>query len=41
MGINANLESVRAVFDIYGLTANGWEPFEKGRNFDAFLVVRK
>lgn len=41
MGINANLGSVKAFFDLYGLTVNGWEPFGKGRNFDAFLVIRK
>lgn len=41
MGINANLQSIEAIFNIYGLTVNGWEPFEKSRNFDAFLIIRK
>lgn len=41
MGIAANLEVVEAHFSIFGLTPNGWEKFEKGRNFEAFLVIRK
>lgn len=41
MGIGANLAFVEDIFDIYGLINGEWEKFEKGRNFNAFLVVRK
>jgi hypothetical protein len=41
MGINANLSPVRAIFEVYGLTVNGWESFQKSKNYEAFLVIRK
>ena len=41
MGINANKEEIETLFDIKGLTSSGWEKFEKGGNYSAFLVTRK
>lgn len=41
MGIVANLEAIRQNFELLGLTENGWEDFEKGVDYGAFLVRRK
>lgn len=41
IGITANLEEIREDFEVYGLIENDWEKFEKGKNYEAFLVRRK
>lgn len=38
MGISNNLESIEHEFDIFGLVNLQWFPFEKGIEYDAFLV---
>ncbi|HXC05033.1 MAG TPA: hypothetical protein VNZ86_09800 [Bacteroidia bacterium] len=41
IGISNYLEEVNKLFDIYGFINNDWIPFERGHNFEAFLVRRK
>tara|TARA_Y100000815_G_scaffold112789_1_gene101607 strand:+ start:34082 stop:34519 length:438 start_codon:yes stop_codon:yes gene_type:complete len=41
MGITKYFEEARKDFDIYGLLNNEWIEFEKGTEFDAFLIKRK
>jgi hypothetical protein len=41
MGITANLENILKDFQIFGLSEDAWHKFEKGKNYDAFLVKRK
>ena len=41
MVINTNLAAVLVFVDIYGLNVNDWETFQNGRNYSAFLVIRK
>lgn len=41
MSISRNLEEISKEFEVKGLTNNGWEPFRKNVNYDAFLVSRK
>ena len=41
MGINKYFDIVQEDFEIFGLTENEWEPFVKGRNYQAFVVQRK
>ena len=41
MGIAGNLMEIKANFEINGFLFNGWEPFRRGRNYDAFLIKRK
>jgi hypothetical protein len=41
MGINAHLVEIEALFIIKGLFKGVWLPFESGRNFDAFLILKK
>jgi hypothetical protein len=41
MGIANNMEEITEYFDIEGYISEAWEPFQKGRNYGAFLVRRK
>ena len=41
MGIAANLNEIIKDFEVYGLTEDDWEKFEKDKNYKAFLVRRK
>jgi len=41
MGITNNLIEIEKDFDVFGLRENQWEDFEKGIDYDAFLVKRK
>jgi len=41
MSIGRNFDEINAEFDIKGLTANGWEPFQRNVNYKAFLTNRK
>lgn len=41
IGIGNNLAEIQKDFDIYGLVENGWKPFEKQIEFNAFLVITK
>jgi len=41
MGITTNLEEITEDFLVYGLVDDAWRPFEKGNNYEAFLVKRK
>jgi hypothetical protein len=41
IGISNNLELIQADFEVFGLAGEHWEDFKKGREYDAFLVIRK
>lgn len=41
MGITQNLEAIERDFTVLGLTEEGWEGFQKGVEYGAFLVQRK
>lgn len=41
MGISKHLEQAKEDFDIFGLLNDEWVDFEKGIDFDAFLIKRK
>ena len=41
IGISNNLEEITNVFDIYGFINGKWQLFQKGQNYDAFLVRKK
>jgi hypothetical protein len=41
MGIADNLMEINDNFEIYGLLGGHTEPFERGRNYEAFLIKRK
>jgi hypothetical protein len=41
IGITNNLAEIRADFEIYGLKDNEWQEFEKGVEYEAFLVRRR
>ena len=41
MGITLNLEEISADFEVFGLKENVWYEFEKGKNYEAFLVKRR
>jgi hypothetical protein len=41
MGINAHRAEIEACFLIFGRYNQEWIPFESGRNFDAFLVIKR
>jgi hypothetical protein len=41
MGIAKFHEEAKQDFEIYGLLDNEWIDFQKGINFDAFLINRK
>jgi hypothetical protein len=41
MGINKYYEIVKSDFEIFGQAQNEWEQFEKGKDYQAFVVQRK
>jgi hypothetical protein len=41
MGINKYYDIVEFDFEIFGQTQSEWEPFEKGKDYEAFVVKRK
>jgi hypothetical protein len=41
MGIANNIKEISEDFEIEGYINEAWEPFQKGRNYGAFLVRRK
>lgn len=41
IGITNNLAEIKADFEIYGLTNDQWQEFEKGVEYQAFLVSRR
>jgi len=41
MGITKFLSDIELDFVIYGLSKDEWEPFEKGTDYDPFLVYTK
>lgn len=41
MRINANWELVNTQFSVNGRIGRDWEPFRKGINYNALLVIRK
>ena len=41
MGINKYFEAVAQDFEIYGQTESEWEFYEKGKDYQAFVVRRK
>jgi hypothetical protein len=41
MGIASNLMEINEIFEIYGFLAGRTERFERGRNYEAFLIKRK
>lgn len=38
MGITNNLEEIKQAFKVYGFINNNWEKFEKGKEYEAFLI---
>lgn len=41
IGISKNLNEMEKVFEVLGHFQEQWEPFRKGKNYDAFFVRRK
>jgi hypothetical protein len=41
MAIADNLLEINQNFETYGLFDEEWEPFQQGRNYEAFLIRRK
>lgn len=41
MGIAIYLETLHQDFQIFGLMHDNWQVFEKGKNFEAFLIRRR
>ena len=41
IGITNYLREINKEFELYGLKDNQWQPFEKRRDYEAFLVKRK
>lgn len=41
IGINKYYDTARQDFEIYGQTDEEWERYEKGKNYDAFVIKRK
>jgi hypothetical protein len=41
MGIGDNILAINKNFEVKGSINGSWEPFQKGRNYDAFLIRRK
>jgi hypothetical protein len=41
MGINKYYDIVKEDFQIFGQTKSEWENYEKGKNYEAFVVKRK
>jgi hypothetical protein len=41
MGINANWHEISQLFTVQGFAGGDWEPFEQGRNYEAFTLKAK
>lgn len=41
MGINKYFDIVQEDFEIFGLFKSKWEPFIKGKDYEAFAIQRK
>ena len=41
MGITKYISEVEKDFEVLGMKDNGWHPFKKGEEYEAFLVKRK
>jgi len=41
MGIADNLLEINRSFEVEGLLNGLWEPFQRGRNYESFLIKRK
>lgn len=41
MGINKYWDDISLHFEVFGHTGQEWEPFEKGKNYEAFIGRRK
>lgn len=41
MGITTNLEEILEDFEVFGLSNEIWHEFQKGKEYEAFLVKRK
>ncbi len=41
IGITSNLEEILTDFEVFGLSDETWHEFEKGKEYEAFLVKRK
>jgi hypothetical protein len=41
IGIADHLEEILHLFEMEGFYRNNWEPFEKGKNYQAFIVRRR
>jgi len=41
MGIALTWSEIKERYEVWGKRANKWSPFEKGVNYEEFLVFRK
>jgi hypothetical protein len=41
MAINQNIQEIDKYFDIQGFRNGDWRKFEKGLNFEGFLIKKK
>lgn len=41
IGLTNNLEEIRNDFNIFGFIQGSWETFEKGHDYEAFLIKKK
>jgi hypothetical protein len=41
IGISTNFQEIQTDFEVYGLQKETWRKFEKGQEYEAFLVKRK
>lgn len=41
IGITRHFDEIKEDFDIYGQVIDDWQPFEKGKDYQAFLAKRK
>ncbi|MDB5248278.1 MAG: hypothetical protein JWQ40_2672 [Segetibacter sp.] len=41
IGISKYYDEIKGDFDIFGQVAQSWEPFERGKEYTAFLVQQK
>lgn len=41
MSLNAHLQEVEEFFHLFGLLDDGWHRFQRGVNYQAFLVIKK
>lgn len=41
IGISNNLSHISGLLDVFGYVNNTWEPFRKGKNYEAFMARKK